>query len=56
VVAQHYNIGEMKSYSPFSRSPRFTAYVSINRVFGDFAEKTSDLLEIAKKIHHVPIT
>jgi hypothetical protein len=46
----------MKSYSSFSRSPRFTACVSISRVFGDFAEKTSDLLEIANKIHHVPIT
>jgi hypothetical protein len=32
-------IGEMKSYSSFSRSPRFTAFVSISRVFGDFAEK-----------------
>jgi hypothetical protein len=39
----------MKDRPPFSRSPRFTAYVSSSRAFGAFAKKPSGLLEIAKQ-------
>jgi hypothetical protein len=38
----------MKSCPSFSRSPRFTVCVWIRRVFGIFARKPFDLLEIAK--------
>jgi hypothetical protein len=41
-------IGEMKSYPSFSRSPCFTASVSIRHAFGGFARKPSGLLEIVK--------
>jgi hypothetical protein len=41
-------IGEMKSYCGFSRSPHCTAYVSHSHVFGVFAKKPFSLQEIAK--------